>query len=276
MKNNQKWNKFIGLAAVIVMLGTTFFALSDFFAEDTIRGKQTSENSAAIDNTKNSGTSESKTAVKRDPSLPDTSVSDWDLVLVGPFHKLDKEIAESQLTGVNSNGEEKLDSRIADSYKQMAAAAEAAGHPLVVVSAYRSIQYQEQVFNSTVTRNMSQDNLSKEAATEETKKTVTEPGYSEHHTGLAVDVVDEDWYNHYDESASEVLDAAYGKQPGAKWLAENADKYGFIVRYPDGDEKITGITYEPWHLRYVGVENAKYITEHGLTLEEYLDILKGN
>lgn len=57
---------------------------------------------------------------------------------------------------------------------------------------------------------------------------------------------------------------------GIKWIAENAPKYGFIIRYLKDRQDITGITYEPWHIRYVGKENAEYITEHHLTLEEFL------
>jgi D-alanyl-D-alanine carboxypeptidase len=71
-----------------------------------------------------------------------------------------------------------------------------------------------------------------------------------------------------------LLEPAYGDEPGAKWLAEHAREYGFIVRYPEGKEDITKITYEPWHFRYVGVEHAKYIEENHLTLEEYIDLLK--
>ncbi|KAF1297700.1 peptidase M15 [Enterococcus sp. JM4C] len=199
--------------------------------------------------------------------LPNISTSDWALVLVGPENKLTTEVNEENLVAL-SNGYE-VDKRIADSYEKMSEAATKANHPLVIISAFRSVAYQQTVFDQEVNVIMSRDGLDEEAAIAETKKTVTEPGYSEHHTGLAVDVVDESWYNNYPK---EVLEEGFGKQPGAQWLAENAPEFGFIVRYPKGKEAITKIDYEPWHLRYVGKESAKYITENDLTLEEYLKL----
>ncbi|KAF1297701.1 peptidase M15 [Enterococcus sp. JM4C] len=200
--------------------------------------------------------------------LPKVSKNDWNLVLVGPNHKLKTEIPDSQLTTL-ANGFE-VDKRIAKSFEELAAAAEKAGYPLVTISAFRSVAYQEEVFEEGVSQNMSRLGLSEEAAIKEAKKTMTEPGFSEHHTGLALDVVDESWNKNY---VGGLLDARFGEQPGAKWLAEHAATYGFIIRYPKNQEKITAITYEPWHIRYVGKENAEYIEKNKLTLEEYLDRL---
>ena len=87
------------------------------------------------------------------------------------------------------------------------------------------------------------------------------PGHSEHETGLAIDV-----------SGSDGKCAAtdcFGDTMEAKWLAEHAAEYGFIIRYPKGKESITGYKYEPWHLRYVGVQIASEIAEQASTLEEY-------
>ncbi len=84
------------------------------------------------------------------------------------------------------------------------------------------------------------------------------PGYSEHQSGLAMDL------NSVDDSF------AYTKE--AKWIAENCSKYGFIIRYPKGKEPITGYIYEPWHVRYLGTELAEKVTTSGLTLEEYFGI----
>ena len=86
------------------------------------------------------------------------------------------------------------------------------------------------------------------------------PGYSEHQSGLAIDVnsLDQDWEN----------------TPEGKWLSANCYKYGFIIRYPKGKEDITGYMYEPWHIRYVGKDLAEKLYNNGnwLTLEEYLGI----
>ena len=84
------------------------------------------------------------------------------------------------------------------------------------------------------------------------------PGHSEHQTGLAFDL--------------NSLDTSFGDTAEGIWLAANCHKYGFIIRYPKGKEHITGYMYEPWHVRYVGADNAAAITESGLCLEEYLGI----
>ena len=84
------------------------------------------------------------------------------------------------------------------------------------------------------------------------------PGYSEHQTGLTIDC--------------NTIDDAFGETAEAAWLAEHCADYGFIIRFPDGKENITGYQYEPWHIRYVGVDTAKEIMSQGLTLEEYLGV----
>lgn len=88
---------------------------------------------------------------------------------------------------------------------------------------------------------------------------------SEHTTGLAVDLVDTQWYGD--------LTTDMYWQPAMQWLANNAHHYGFILRYLEGKTDITGINFEPWHLRYVGYENAQFMTEYNLTLEEYIALI---
>lgn len=212
--------------------------------------------------------SETQIAKKAQTSdLPDVHRSDWNLLLVNSTNAAEENAQEIISL---SNGYE-VDQRIVEDYTAFETAAAAAGYPLVMVSAYRSISYQEQIVSESIAQNMSQYGMSEEEARKETMKLMTEPGYSEHHTGLSVDVVDSDYF---ERTAGNLLVSGYGDEPGAKWIAANAAKYGFIVRYPVGKEEITKIDYEPWHLRYVGAENATYITEHNLCLEEYLDLLK--
>ena len=100
-------------------------------------------------------------------------------------------------------------------------------------------------------------------------KYLTVPGLSEHHTGLALDVLSIDWYNQGNS-----LEESFGEMDAGKWLAKNAAQFGFIIRYEKGKEAITGINYEPWHIRYVGIENAEYMYDNQLVLEEYIDQLK--
>ena len=97
--------------------------------------------------------------------------------------------------------------------------------------------------------------MKEEEARAEALKLVAVPGTSEHQLGLALDIISE---TDEDDTAT------------WQWLNENCWRYGFILRYPEEKIQITGITYEPWHFRYVGVEAAQEITEQGITLEEYL------
>ena len=95
---------------------------------------------------------------------------------------------------------------------------------------------------------------------------VAVPGYSEHHTGLALDLfLIVDGQIMYENEDLEKYPEIWAK------IHELAPDYGFILRYPEGKEDITGYSYEPWHLRYVGADLAKVITEEGLTLEEYIE-----
>ncbi|MFB6364297.1 D-alanyl-D-alanine carboxypeptidase family protein [Paenibacillus elgii] len=124
--------------------------------------------------------------------------------------------------------------------------------PLAGVSAYRSHETQKTVYNRYVQKDG-------EAAA---NKYSAKPGHSEHETGLAIDVAG--------SSGKCAAQDCFGATKEAKWLAEHAADYGFIIRYPEGKESITGYQYEPWHLRYVGVDTAKAIVKQGVTLEEYV------
>lgn len=117
-----------------------------------------------------------------------------------------------------------------------------------VCSGFRSYTVQKNLYNSYVRRD----------GVKNADRYSARPGYSEHQTGLAFDI--------------NYADSRFTGTPQAVWLAENAHKYGFILRYPEGKESVTGYMYEPWHYRYIGVENAEKIYASGLTLEEYFGI----
>jgi D-alanyl-D-alanine carboxypeptidase len=121
-----------------------------------------------------------------------------------------------------------------------------------VTNIYRSQEDQQAIWNRRVNSYLLAG-YSKTAAEEEVGKSVCIPGTSEHQLGLAVDI--------------DGVPAVHG------WLAEHSWEYGFIVRYPEGKSDITGILYEPWHFRYVGVELAKELYDLGLCMEEYMDML---
>lgn len=182
----------------------------------------------------------------------------WYLALVNSDHPMEQDY-DLELTELEPGYS--VDSRIADEAKKMLSNAKAAGMKIVVCSAYRSVARQKQVFNDSVKDRLNQG-MDYWEAFEDTRLSVAEPGTSEHAMGLALDLVS----NQYTE-----LDERQETTKEAKWLAENCYKYGFILRYPPSKTGVTGIIYEPWHYRYVGVEDATKITELGVTLEEYLE-----
>lgn len=129
-----------------------------------------------------------------------------------------------------------------------------------ICSAYRSVERQQQLFDEDV-NDLIQLGYSYSCACEEVSKETMPPGYSEHATGLAFDIVSYEY---------QMLDEKQQNTAENKWLREHCAEYGFILRYPKEKEDITNISYEPWHFRYVGVEAARYIMDNHLTLEEYL------
>ncbi len=130
----------------------------------------------------------------------------------------------------------------------MFAAAKKDGISLFVKSGYRSYVDQRIIYNGYVARD------GKEAADRYSAR----PGHSEHQTGLAFDL--------------NSTENSFANTPEAAWIAANSYKYGFIVRYPKDKEHITGYIYEPWHVRYLGIEKATEVYESGLCLEEFLGI----
>ncbi len=142
-----------------------------------------------------------------------------------------------------------------EAFEALAAEAKLSDYELVAFSTYRSFDYQQQLYD----RYVSNDGV--DAADRYSAR----PGYSEHQTGLAFDIGELHFEQHFARES-------FGETPAGQWLAANAHKYGFIMRYPNGKEKITGYMFEPWHFRYVGVDHAKKIYEANTTLEEYLGI----
>lgn len=131
------------------------------------------------------------------------------------------------------------------------------GITLYATSGYRSYSTQKAIFERKLERmDEKQANAS-----------VAKPGYSEHQTGLAMDIEGE-------TTKGTGLTEAFGESPEGIWTAEHCAEYGFIIRYPKGKTNITGYIYEPWHLRYVGKDAAAEITELGVTFEEYIQALR--
>ncbi|MDT9724733.1 D-alanyl-D-alanine carboxypeptidase family protein [Xylanibacillus composti] len=152
----------------------------------------------------------------------------------------------------------KLRKQAAEALEQLFAQAEEDGIALRAVSGFRAFGTQQAIFQSNVQRQ----------GEEEARRYSAYPGTSEHQTGLAMDVSS--------PSVNNALEDTLGATEEGKWLAENAAAYGFIIRYPEGKEHITGYAYEPWHLRYVGKQVAQQIHEQALTLEEYFEADRPN
>jgi len=198
-----------------------------------------------------------KAAASKETKKTDVKDLPWNLTLVNEQHPMDAAYTP-EVTAVS--GEYSVDSRIADAVNQMLEAAKADGMNMHILSAYRTIEKQTQVFNDTMSTNLDggEDYW---AAYSTTKQSVALPGYSEHNLGLALDIVADSY---------EGLDDQQAQTPEAQWLEKNCADYGFILRYPPDKSAETGIIYEPWHYRYVGQEDAKKIMESGVTLETYL------
>lgn len=142
-------------------------------------------------------------------------------------------------------------SEAAAALEELFAAGDREGIKLYGVSAYRSYTRQYTIYaTNLITKGVNHTNRYSAA-----------PGASEHQTGLVIDVSS--------VSAGQSLEEIFGTTPEGIWLAENASRFGFIIRYPKDMEDLTGYYYEPWHIRYVGKPLAAYLYENGLTLDEY-------
>lgn len=166
------------------------------------------------------------------------------------YNYVPDDLVKPNVRFLNSTSDESkyMDKKAAKALEDLFEGAKDDNITLIGSSAYRSYKSQVMIFNDTI----------KEKGVGYANKYVAKPGKSEHQSGLAIDVTNES--RCMDKSSKE-----------AQWLANNAYRYGFILRYPEGKEDITGYNYEPWHIRYVGKKAAKYIYNNNLTLEECLN-----
>ena len=152
-----------------------------------------------------------------------------------------------------------VDERIYDPLMEMLSDMKEQGLSHVVCSGYRTLDKQEMLFNRKVSAYVKQG-YSMEEANQMARRLLSIPGSGEHCLGLAVDI--------YCESYQK-LEAGFAETKEGKWLREHCWDYGFILRYDQGKEELTGIDYEPWHFRYVGKAAAQYLKETGMCLEEF-------
>ena len=227
-------------------------------SESSSKTESTTEKISVENNVTTASTTEKKSEVKRSESgriIVDVDSVPWNLIVVS----MEREIPEGydpETREILDTGYE-LDARVTPYYEKMYRAGKKDGVTLTPFSGHRSYERQRINYNNLTETYMARYGLDREAAAKKAASVILPPGTSEHNIGLAMDIC-----NTYDSFADS---AEYA------WLMKNAYKYGFILRYPKEKEAVTGIVYEPWHWRFVGVEYAKKIKDSGLCLEEYLD-----
>lgn len=188
---------------------------------------------------------------------PQVDKTQWNLILVNKWKTLPENYSPTVTQLKNGQA---IDERAYPDLQNMLDDCRAEGLEPVVCSSYRTMDKQKRLFNNKVDEYLAKG-YSQEKAEQAAGELVAIPGTSEHQLGLAVDIVDLSY---------QVLDENQENTEVQKWLLNNSWKYGFILRYPTDKSDITGISYEPWHYRYVGKEAAKEIYDAGICLEEYL------
>ena len=225
---------------------------------------ESSESKSEIEHEEQPSEPEEQPLEPEEPEIPqpeDKSV----LILVNPWNYIPEDYV---LDLEQVQGKYNLDKKAAESARKLLTAAKEAGFNMQLCSAYRTVEKSAQLYANKVNEFIGYG-YSEADAKIEAAKWVAPPGTSEHHTGLAMDLVSSDYWSYYSD-----LEHDYEKFDSFKWMYEHCAEFGFILRFPKDKQDITGITYEPWHYRYVGVEAATYIMENGLCLEEYLELIR--
>lgn len=181
----------------------------------------------------------------------------WALTLINKTYPLDKKYSPT-LSPVVEGSSVTADSRVSEAYQLMYADALAAGYVLTPYSAYCSYQGQQTIYNNKIQSFVFQG-MTEDEAKANAEKRIEPAGCSENGAGLSVDII----------SAS----AGFASTDEYKWLTQNAFKYGFILRYPDDKTDVTGMIYQPWHWRYVGIDAATEMKNKNQCLEEYLGVV---
>lgn len=229
-------------------------------SDNTVSGSSDTVNSGESSNTTSSGPADEQLAMMAE-------VDKWYMKLVNPDVSVSNDfitsVERSTINERYTSGAESskyLDSRIIEPFEKMCKAAADDGVTLISVSAYRSYNYQQALYNNRVERCKREEGLDDEAAKKKAATIVAVPGTSEHHLGLAVDI--------------NSVETSFENTAAFRWLQKHAADYGFILRYAEDKQAITKIIYEPWHYRYVGVEHAKAMNDLGMCMEEYVEYLK--
>ena len=228
-----------GIIILIVVIGVGVFVFNERAEAPKSNGTQSQE----------PDTNQNTDPLPFDPTQfsIDDPTSIW--VVVNKKRPIPNSFEPADLTTV---GNEQLRGEPAGALNTLLEAARAEGHQLNVLSGYRSYARQAMLYNSYVDRD----------GIEQADTYSARPGYSEHQTGLAVDL----------GNGTCDLEECFAETPAGQWLAENAHTYGFTIRYGKGQTNITGYQYEPWHLRYVGKDLANELHSKKLTMEAFFEL----
>lgn len=186
-------------------------------------------------------------------------LDDWKYILVNELHPLSQDFEPQIVKTVDGQN---VDKRIKMALETMIADAKEDGLQLLVCSSYRDYKKQDSLMDKSIAKFV-RSGMTYTEAFFKTKEQIALTGASEHHTGLAVDIVGK---------SHQSLDRAQADTEEAKWLSEHAHEYGFILRYPEDKEELTMISFESWHYRYVGEKAAAFMKENNLCLEEFVEL----
>ena len=234
----------------LILLLVAALAAAPFLIRGLIDRSDTGKEPTAAVTPTPETTAEPTPTPEPDNGLPKVNTGSWELTLVNAQNPIGEAVPEDL---AELEGGRYFDGRAVDALKEFIAAARAEGLSVCLSSTYRSYSEQSYLF----TRKVGQCGGDEAAAA----RIVTRPGTSEHQLGLCADITDKFY---------EVKTRDLEKTALFQWMYAHCQEYGFILRYPKGAEDKTEITYEPWHWRYVGRENAAKISASGLCFEDYI------
>lgn len=245
---NKKMLLLVSGLITILLVGYFFLIRTDTVSAPLLDKKPADKTANTSDQPK-----ESPAPAQQLPTFDKTKFSLTDpgsiWVIVNKKRPLPSTYVPTDLTAV-AGGQMRSEASVA--LKNLLDTAKNSDQPLSIISSYRSYNTQKTTYNGWVAR----DGVA-QADTYSAR-----PGHSEHQSGLAVDL----------GNGTCNLEICFGDTAAGKWLATNAHNYGFIIRYPNGKDNITGYQYEPWHIRYVGAELASELTKASQTMEEFFGL----
>lgn len=253
----RKLNKKKVIITIAIFWLLIMLIVKSFSHDEVVETSSKDENTQLITANENTENSLQPEGVEHTEPNIKKEITEWNLRLANSENILPEDF---EVEVANIDDTRQFDARAIQYLKKMINAMGRDGISNVwVQSAYRSVERQKELYDNSVKKYLKQGKTQEEAE-KLTDEYINKPGASDHNLGLAVDF-------NYVDNKFEDLD-------GFKWLKENAEDYGFILRYPKDKENITKISYESWHWRYVGEEHAKKMNELNMCLEEYIEYLQ--